>query len=261
MFKLVFNELKNYNSNLKIGGPGLAGKSKKEYQEDLLNYFKNNNIDIDFFSWHSYGSKIENNSLIQSPDIVKERIEEIKEDLESYGFENLQTYCTEWNADIQDHNFSTTSRGAAFFAGVLKIFLDYSVTESYFFRGDNLTVLGSFDENGKLKKCFYTLKAFDYLKSTTRINTTNLDDNNIYIISTKDNDNIWILIGNYNENEYTLKVKIQNTEDKKNSIVWEINDIKNLDNIGSINNMEYNNNELICYINLYSYSVKLIKIY
>lgn len=156
MFNLVFNELKNYNSNLIIGGPGLAGKSKKEYQEDLLNYFKNNNIDIDFFSWHTYGSKIENDTLIQSPEVVKERIEEINDDLESYGFKNLQTFCTEWNADLQDNNFSTTSRGAAFFAGVLKIFLDNSVTESYFYRGDNSTILGSFDENGELIKCFYT---------------------------------------------------------------------------------------------------------
>lgn len=68
-------------------------------------------------------------------------------------------------------------------------------------------------------------------------------------------------MGNYNESEYNLKIKIQNTENKTNSTVWEINDSKNLDNIGNINNMEYNNNELTFYINLESYSVKLIKIY
>lgn len=85
-YKTAAVHLKNCFPHLKIGGPAIAGR--RDWAEDFLRYVRDNNIPLDFFSWHIYSTK---------PDEIYNRSVDYKNLLLKYGFDKTESILNEWN--------------------------------------------------------------------------------------------------------------------------------------------------------------------
>ncbi len=85
-YEIAAKHLKKCFNDIKIGGPALAGNL--DFAEDFLAKTQENNIPLDFFSWHIY---------CDEPKIVTRKAEEIKALLNKYGFGEIESILNEWN--------------------------------------------------------------------------------------------------------------------------------------------------------------------
>lgn len=90
----VARAIKKIDPNAKIGGAGVAGGYNPggAYIDGLLNYCKKNNVPIDFLSWHYYGNST------ADPQNILDIGTSIQKTLNKYGYNNLESLCTEWNS-------------------------------------------------------------------------------------------------------------------------------------------------------------------
>lgn len=84
--EIAAKHLKKCFPEIKIGGPALAGNI--DFAEEFLKRSKENNIPLDFFSWHIYSNEPKN---------VTKKAEEIKALLNKYGFGKIESILNEWN--------------------------------------------------------------------------------------------------------------------------------------------------------------------
>ncbi len=61
LYQQVYDSLKSFDPALNVGAPGAVPLTtlgvSKAYRESFLNYLQQNQIGLDFYSWHSYGIK------------------------------------------------------------------------------------------------------------------------------------------------------------------------------------------------------------
>ncbi len=86
LYETASKHLKACFPELKIGGPALA--YNEEWADDFLQEMKKRNVEIDFFSWHVYGT---------TPEALIAKAERIKEKLVNFGYENAESILNEWN--------------------------------------------------------------------------------------------------------------------------------------------------------------------
>jgi xylan 1,4-beta-xylosidase len=86
-FGVVAKRLKSEFPEIKIGGPAFTGLNEKIYV-GLLTYCKDNNVPLDFLSWHCYTSDVAN--LVQQPQTARNL-------LDTYGFTETETMINEWH--------------------------------------------------------------------------------------------------------------------------------------------------------------------
>lgn len=85
-YKTAATHLKSCFPDLKIGGPALAGN--EEWADEFLCYMKQNDVPVDFFSWHIYTTQ---------PSQMFARAERMKAMLIKYGFDKTESILNEWN--------------------------------------------------------------------------------------------------------------------------------------------------------------------
>ena len=131
LYAYAVNEIKNYNPNIKVGGPGLAGRIN--FLEGFLYYCQKNSIPLDFVSWHHYGSKEEK----YNPASLKNWASFIRNLMNRYGFFNAQSHLTEFNRSLEKDQFynNLNLTGAAWNASAL-IKLQANVDYAFRYRGD-----------------------------------------------------------------------------------------------------------------------------
>jgi len=56
LYSITAQTLKNYNNSLKIGGPSISSIDNLNYTRLFLEHLVENNVPIDFFSWHCYAA-------------------------------------------------------------------------------------------------------------------------------------------------------------------------------------------------------------
>jgi len=224
----TINSIHNINPNAKVGGAAFGGTSLPfgqskgtdytkgyEWINQFLDYIKQNKIDMDFFSWHYYGTRTDifgiNSNLIRGY-------------LNQRGFTNIPIFLTEWgidggkNLDVK----AATLLGASFVtSSLIKISQGkddkqnfYKLTDnSNINRGDttkgNFGLIGNCPNNCIVKSSFNAFKLFSMLKgdkieTTTNENSYNLtikgitlNQKDIQVLGTKTKNNISIIITNY----------------------------------------------------------------
>ncbi|MDD5495302.1 MAG: hypothetical protein PHG36_11620 [Dehalococcoidia bacterium] len=82
---------------LKIGGPGVTPAGAlmpqgKKWTQDLLDFVRQNNAPMDFFSWHMYSN---------SPQEYADAAEFYRSMLDARGFTQTTTHITEWNTQMK----------------------------------------------------------------------------------------------------------------------------------------------------------------
>lgn len=85
-YEIAAKHLKKCFPTLKIGGPALAWR--EDWAEDFLKIAGNNNIPLDFFSWHIYSDEPKN---------ITDRAKKFKDLLNKYGFSDIESILNEWN--------------------------------------------------------------------------------------------------------------------------------------------------------------------
>lgn len=86
-FDIAAKHLKKCFPDKKIGGPAVTW-GISQWVEDFLKYCKENNTPLDFYSWHMYCA---------NPCEILKMESDVRELLDSYGFEKTESILNEWN--------------------------------------------------------------------------------------------------------------------------------------------------------------------
>ncbi len=197
LFEAVINTLKSYDATLIIGGPGLAGTPRAAYKEDLLAYCAQNDVPLDFFSWHCYGRI--GQTTDNSPSAYLDRAGTIRTLLDSYGYHHTLSICDEWNAGLNVGYYGDSGKGAAFYGCVLTTLVENNIAECYQYRGDDHS-LGLVKADGQLRTATYTLKAWKMLTdSTVRLKTSGAEDAEFKAVASRSSDSrtLWVMLSNF----------------------------------------------------------------
>ena len=210
MFEKVVKTLKSYDSSLKVGGPGLAGGYKVAYREGLITYCSQNNIPLDFFSFHCYGWNPQTD--LTTPNEYLSRAESLRQLLDSNGFFETYLSCDEWNAGLNLGLFANSGKGAAFYVCALAAFVDLNIPECYQYRADDHAI-GLIRQDGSLKKAAYALKAWKMLaESTIRLETTGTEAQEFVALASRssDHETMWILLSNFQNTTRQVDLRVNN---------------------------------------------------
>lgn len=212
MFNAVAKTLKEYDSSLIIGGPGLAGKGNVRFAEDLIQQAKKNKVPIDFYSFHWYGGLPDENGEI-SPWELAPRARRLRQALDEAGYSDTFLSLDEWNAGLSGNNMSNTGCGAAFIGGQLITMLDMGITETYQFRGNDHAKLGTIGKDGELRVGSYVFIAYKALREDAhRLNVVEpqLDGVRTIASASSDGTRASVLLVNYLGTTSDLTVRFDN---------------------------------------------------
>ncbi len=118
MYAIASRHLKECFPDIKLGGPALA--SHRDWADRFLTFVKEENLPLDFFSWHAYAQKV--------PDMAA-MSHEFRNKLDEHGLTEVESYLNEWNyvcgwrgeGWTKSLETEKSMKGAAFIAGVMSV--------------------------------------------------------------------------------------------------------------------------------------------
>lgn len=199
-------KIKEIDPSAKVGGAGVAAgyNPGSAYLDGLLSFCRQNNVPLDFLSWHYYAN------TTSDPQNIIDIGNSIQNTLQRYGFGNAESLCTEWNstpqASVNVFTKVQSARNASYIASSLIYMQSCKVDRAYYYRGDALT-FGLFndepnpvDPNFK-SFCTYAAQAFamfNQLKQTPNFMlTTDTSTSGISILAGKAGNIVKILVSNH----------------------------------------------------------------
>ena len=97
-FYALYNEtaatLKAYDQSLRVGGPAVARPGSAAYGLGFVEFVIASRAPLDFFSWHSYGSRAGGNAAS-----VAATVAAVRAALDNAGLSAVEQHITEWNTD------------------------------------------------------------------------------------------------------------------------------------------------------------------
>jgi hypothetical protein len=198
LYEKTARALKSVDSDLKVGAPAIADPAHvSEYREGLLNYCRDHNVPLDFYSWHTYAFQS------GDPYDAARLASRFRSLLDSQGFSKAESILSEWNITP---DFTEAEKGnlqgphnAAFIGAALTYMQDAPVDRAIFYRGD-ATWMGLFDRKGNYFKPAYTFKAMGQMLDTpSRLSVKGPDTYGFAALAGKSADGreVQILISNY----------------------------------------------------------------
>ncbi|WP_036772505.1 GH39 family glycosyl hydrolase [Photorhabdus australis] len=164
LYAKIARIIKAVDPSVKVGGAGIAFvyKSKEDYFEGFLRYCRDNHVPLDFFAWHGYVETGDPQNIIDVGNAVQKG-------LNTYGFTDAESFCTEWNScPIATKNTYTkiqSIKNAAYIASTF-IYMQYiKADRAYYYRGDGSS-FGLFNNQPNPKKtsvknfCTYSAQSF-----------------------------------------------------------------------------------------------------
>ncbi|MBC7186442.1 MAG: hypothetical protein H5U38_05350, partial [Calditrichaeota bacterium] len=160
LFADAAKALKEAFPDLQVGGPavmqtGFMTAQGKEWVRSFLSYLKQNNVQLDFFSWHLYSN--EPNDWITGARFYRS-------ELDAAGFSSATMHVTEWNTDIrfvdeksaEAFALRTGGKGAAILTAAWIAMQQEGISVATFYRGpdpamDAPTFYGMFYADGRPK--------------------------------------------------------------------------------------------------------------
>lgn len=209
MFSTVAKVLKQYNPNLIIGGPGQEGmNTDPQFIDSLFRYCQGNGTALDFYSWHTYGGRIES----VSPYEIVKKAQYFRSKLTQYGYGSIKMYCDEFNCGPSG-TFSNTGKAAAFIASCFSYFTLNGVDENYLYRADQHP-MGLLISSSMIEKIEASaLRAWKVITSNTaRLPSTGNDTLGFTSSASKSQDGktIRVLVSNYPSSPRDVNLQILN---------------------------------------------------
>ena len=181
LYRIAATTIKKQFPALKVGGPALGfsgtfvdGEFRPtDFAANFLNMCRNDNVPLNFFSWHCYTA---------DPTELSARSRAIRQFLDSNGFRETENHLNEWNflpgntwdpltrsgtpaTRHQYYQEMAGARGAAFVAASLLELQDTPIDVCNFYHGE-LGGFGIFTEQGVPQKTYQALLAFRGLVET-----------------------------------------------------------------------------------------------
>lgn len=116
-YKAVSNAVKTGNPNVKIGALGAVPTTtlgvNTEYREGFIEYCNDENLALDFYSWHVYGLK--------NPYGLRQISSEIRTILDDNNFSETESHISEINAELDNnlHDLIVSSKGASYYLSLM----------------------------------------------------------------------------------------------------------------------------------------------
>ncbi|WP_445496508.1 GH39 family glycosyl hydrolase [Photorhabdus sp. SF281] len=164
LYAKIARIIKAVDPSVKVGGAGIAFVNSKieDYVDGFLRYCKDNDVPLDFFSWHGY-------VITGDPQNIIDVGNAVQQSLKAYGFTDAESFCTEWNSNaIGTKNTYTkvqSHKNAAYIASTF-IYMQYTKADrAYYYRGDGLS-FGLFNNQSSPKNpniknfCTYSAQSF-----------------------------------------------------------------------------------------------------
>ena len=192
LFDATARALKQEFPDLLVGGPGFtpAGALSQKGQafvRGLLDYAREHQTPLDFFSWHMYSN---------DPQNYFDAAQFYRVELDTHGFESVTMHVTEWNTQTKNLKGYITpeearlgGRGTAILTAAWIALQQNGVTESMVYRGpdpaqDASTFYGIFyaDGNPKRSALAFTLWS-EFAKYSQAINIQLSEPNGLWILA------------------------------------------------------------------------------
>ena len=213
---------KAHMPTVKIGGYGACGMLSPALHAYFINFLRWNQargIPLDFFSWHTYTSRLED--IHQNARIAREA-------LDAFGYTHTESMCNEWNymvgiprmwesifagdgAPARREVFAETSGviGAAFTAAALIDMVDLPVDIATFYDGQPTNLFGTlFDRYGLPTKQFFAFDAFARLRAHGPRAALSCDAAGVHALATTARGGARVLIANWEGRTQSIALHI-----------------------------------------------------
>lgn len=209
LYNITASYLKTRYPDIKVGGGAFSAPTEESVSSFLEN-LKNNNVPIDFLSWHTYTN---------NPGKFAETGIKIRELLDKYGFTKTESILDEWNYldgwDDQSNAIKVRQsvQGGAFIASSLIAMQYGSIDSAMYYDGQYEFIdifCGLFDGNGNKRTGYYSFTFWG--KISQLLNQVFAEGKNlssIYYCAAASDSEKGILLVNYNENSVQIKVNLE----------------------------------------------------
>ncbi len=220
MYKAVSTAIKKDNPDVKVGALGAVFTTtlgiNTVYREGFIEYCHNENLALDFYSWHAYN--------VSNPYGIKQLSTTIRNILDSNGFANTESHITEINSELGDglQALINSPQGAAYYLSLMLTAQESDIDKMLIYPANCLITE---HRNGPftLTKSAYGMKAFTLLKNNTpiivqssgnEVITDDLDDEtlNFMTLAAKDanNEKLYIIVSNFVSTNSEYQINITN---------------------------------------------------
>jgi xylan 1,4-beta-xylosidase len=172
LYRVASSAIKSACPGVMVGGYAAAYPTGELARVDqFLDYVREHDLPLDFFSWHTYASR---------PEQYVEAARVVRAALDARGFAGVETHLNEWNYITPDcgpvftagfeyerkrvFDLQKSEVGASFVAAVLSLLQDEPVHVANYYDGQPMTLYcGIFDYHGVPQKTYRAFKAFKML--------------------------------------------------------------------------------------------------
>ena len=221
LYKEISTAIKAYDPEVLIGGP-VACDSKSPINIPFLEFVKENNLPLDFYSLHCYTYGSEQ---------IYEFLNILGENLQKYGYENIPVHITEWNyvpkgddgriwwdcMPTYDQIKKTamfkrmvSAEGASHVVMFMSLLQDTFVYQANYYQASPEGRYSCFDKYCMPLKPFYALLAFKkiYDLGMQVESSFSIEMVDASVIASADDSMGRILISNLNNDESEYKIKV-----------------------------------------------------
>lgn len=194
----VSKYLKGKFPNLKIGGPAVCTIWQPEFTELFLSTVKEKQGVLDFFSYHRYGSTVED---------MKATIEQANSLLDKYGYGEVETSLNEWNynqgwvGEVYKASMRAIKglKGSSFMLGCMCIGQASKLNSMMYYDARPSNWSGFDMDTDTPKKSYYGLKAFSAVRDLTTCVPTQTDGEFVYSVASSNGEERAILLTYFND--------------------------------------------------------------
>ena len=229
MYHQVSDSLTNLNLGIRVGGPGAAKNAfytsnsstlvlDHNYINNFFSYCQNNNLALDFYSFHSYDRK--------NPYHIKQLADTLSCFLNQHNYSNTVLILSESNMDEMGQlGYQNSSKGCAYISSLLQSTIGTRISKVFWYKGVNFGPLCGFDDmngaNIKLNGYAYTFYNEMYqntpriLQTTGSEVVTNNINSDLNLMTSSgasfSGDTIQVWISNLNSTYTSFSIDLQNT--------------------------------------------------
>ena len=214
MYQAVADSIKNYAPSCKVGALGAVPLTSigehTAYREGFIHFCSQNNLPLDFYSWHLYGAK--------NPYGIKALADTIRFILDSNGYSNAENIISEINSDMDStlDTLAISPYGAAYYLSTI-LTAQKSCIDKMFWYPSAVGILDKITGDTIHSRTYYAMTCFHDLQETTPIV--------VY------NDGDIVVDGNWDQYETNFMVLSSKSEDSQKFSVLISNLSSNVDNV------------------------------
>lgn len=271
LYKKASLGIKAYNPDLKVGGMAFCSSNEVGF----LEFCKENDLPLDFFSFHGYDHYIQD--LERNAYIVKEK-------LDKYGYGDAEIFFDEWNyigferevpgdfwmnirnddtPELAEENVinQRSEVGASYTAAALIKMNELPIDKAHYYDGQCISNwCGLFNAFAIPQKPYYSFMAYgDIYANCDSLVEASCDVENMYALGADGKDFKAIMISNFRGDEDYFGVEMKNLGAGKKKVEVYITD---KDRNMVLDRVEYFNGDDACQsLKLKKYAIAYIKIY